>query len=390
MPHDLHRGGRRIYLVTADSKNPIRAFSGSSYHLALEGMRHGLISGMVNLYPRGLGGWLTYARYGWWKLSRGFPKQRGFIYTDAFLDAAWKQHLPALRESTVINNFQVFGSHFLRCYREFGIDPYPYVDGTLTEYFYNYRAFDTADLDEAVIRRAIEVERAGYARCRKIIVMSRRSAAHVARDYAQPAEKIHVVPPAANIPEPLLDSIESRPERRRASGATLTVGFIGLSPARKGLPTIADAVTLLRRSGYDVRLHVVGKCPGAFAGRDGITDFGVVDKAVDTEKFVQIVRDLDVGCMLSRAELAGIGLLEFLRLGVPVIATDVGGIPDIVELGAGILVPAEISPADLARQFARLIDDPERLAELRERARHNRRNASWSRVVDALKGILSN
>jgi glycosyltransferase involved in cell wall biosynthesis len=390
MPHDLRPGGRRIYLVAAGNKNPMRAFSGITYHLALEGMRDGLISGMVNLYPRGLSGWPTYARYGWWKLSRGFPKQGGFSFTDAFLDAVWKQNLPALRDTTVINNFCVFGSHFLRRFREFGIDPYPYVDGTLTEYFYNYRAFDTADLDEAVIRRAIAVESAGYAQCRKIIVMSRRSAVHVARDYAVPAEKIHVVPPAANIPEPLLDAIENRPERRRAGGARLTVGFIGLSPARKGLPTIADAVTLLRRSGYDVRLHVIGKCPAAIAGRDGVTDFGVIDKAVDTEKFIEIVRDLDVGCMLSRAELAGIALLEFLRLGVPVIATDVGGIPDIVELGAGILVPADISPADLAQQFALLIDDPERLAELRERARHHRRNASWSRVVEAIKGILSN
>jgi glycosyltransferase involved in cell wall biosynthesis len=40
---------------------------------------------------------------------------------------------------------------------------------------------------------------------------------------------------------------------------------------------------------------------------------------------------------------------EFLRLDVPIIATDFGGIPDIVDLGVGHLVPPEISPRDLTQ-----------------------------------------
>jgi glycosyltransferase involved in cell wall biosynthesis len=145
----------------------------------------------------------------------------------------------------------------------------------------------------------------------------------------------------------------------------------------------------VRHAGYDVRLHVIGKCPPEISQRDGVTHYGAIDKSVHMDRFLEIVRNIDIGCMLSRAETAGIALLEFLRMGIPVIATDVGGIPDIVELGAGQLVSPEIGASDLAEHFARLLDEPERSAELRESAWRRRLNASWRRVVRELKEVLN-
>jgi glycosyltransferase involved in cell wall biosynthesis len=107
------------------------------------------------------------------------------------------------------------------------------------------------------------------------------------------------------------------------------------------------------------------------------------------DRFIELVRNVDLGCMLSRAELTGIALLEFLRMGVPIIATDVGGIPDILELGAGQLVSPEISADDFAQHLARLIDDPEEMAELKHNAWRRRHNASWRRVIEDLRGVLS-
>jgi glycosyltransferase involved in cell wall biosynthesis len=135
-------------------------------------------------------------------------------------------------------------------------------------------------------------------------------------------------------------------------------------------------------------LHIIGKCPPEIAQQDGVTYFGSIDKAAEIERFIEIARNVDVGCMLSRAEATGVALLEFLRLGVPIVATDVGGIPDIVELGAGVLAPAETSAENLAQLLACLIDEPDRLAELRERAWRLRHNASWRRVVAALAEVV--
>ena len=380
---------RRIFVVGCDAKSDIRVFSGSTYHLAVQGVEDGLFDGMVNLYPRGVHALGVYARAGWWKLRGRFSGRGGFKFTDGFLDAIWRRNLPALAGSKVVNNFQLFGSHFLRSYRSFGVEPYFYIDATLSEYFGNYRLFDAAQIDETAIRQALIMEREGFASSRKIAVMSKRSAEYLVRHYDVSQQKIRVLPPGANIPERLIETLDSRPPRcgqRDKQG--FVVGFIGLYPERKGLPTIADAVRLLRHSGYDIRLHIIGKCPIEISQRDGVTHHGVIDKSADMGRFLEILRNTDIGCMLSRAETAGIALLEFLRIGIPVIATDVGGVPDIVELGAGQLVSPEIRASDLAEHIARLLDEPERLAELKQSAWRRRHNASWSRVVRELRSVL--
>ena len=76
-------------------------------------------------------------------------------------------------------------------------------------------------------------------------------------------------------------------------------------------------------------------------------------------------------------------------MGVPIIATDVGGIPDILELGAGQLVSAEISADGLAQHIARLLDEPDQIAALKQSAWRRRFNASWRRAVWDFKEVLN-
>jgi glycosyltransferase involved in cell wall biosynthesis len=379
---------KSTYLVACDSKNDAQVFSGTTYHLALQAVQDGLLTAMVNLYPRGIGGWKTYARAARWKLSRGSRLRHGFVFTDEFLDGVWKRHLPMLRESAIINNFQLFGSYFLESFREFSVTPFCYIDGTLDEYFNNYAVFDAAQVDATAITQALAAEHDNYAVCRKIAVMSKRSAARLVEHYEVPEAKIHVVVPGANIPERLLNGLDQQRPDRRGNRGSLVVGFIGLYPERKGLPTIAAAVQLLRRAGLDVRLRVIGKCPAAIADQEGVSYYGLINKLTDIHRFIEIVRGIDIGCMLSRAEMAGIALLEFLRLGVPVIATDVGGIPDIIDLGAGDMVAPDIGATELAERLARLIEDRDRLTALQESAWQRRKNASWRRSVRELKLAL--
>jgi glycosyltransferase involved in cell wall biosynthesis len=379
---------RRRYLVISDNKIDVRAFSGITYHLALQGVEDGLLTGMVNLYPKGIADWRVYGQWCLWRLAGGVRGRCGFRFTEAYADGIWKRNLPALQGSIIINNFQLFGPHFLRSHMKFGITPYFYIDATLDEYFTNYSAFETAIIDQTVMREAVTAEREGYMSCRKIGVMSKRSAAYLHEHYAVPQEKIQVIPPGANIPERLLTTTDSRPRGRRTDKNTLVIGFVGLYPERKGLPGIAEAVRLLRRGGYDVRLHVIGHCPPEIAQWEGIVDFGLIEKGVDIKRFIDIIGNVDLGCMLSQADLSPVALLEFLRMGIPVIATDVGGIPDILDLGAGQLVPPEIAVGELAERLAHLIDEPNELIELQRRAWERRHNASWRRVVRELKDLL--
>ena len=378
------------FLINCHSRNDHRLFSGISYYLAEQGIRDGLLTGMANLFPRGLGALPVYAAAARWKLTSGrrFPRQ-GFVYTEMYLDAIWERHLPNFSGSRVISNFQLFGPYFHKFHRTHGIVPYLYFDASLHEYFSAYAAYDTAGLDDDVKSHAFEIEREGYAVARTIVVMSRRSAAALREIYGVASSKLRVVPPGANIPDPMLESFDRQdePHRHRAPGS-LVVGFVGLYPLRKGLPVIADAIKLLRREGYDARLHIIGNCPEEIARQEGVAYFGRVDKRTDMDRFVQIVGAVDIGCMLSRAELAGVALCEFLRLGVPVVATDVGGIPDIVALGAGQLISPGASAEDLASLLASYITDRKGLLELQHEAWVRRHNASWKRAVAGLRLVL--
>ena len=275
------------YLVGCDNRDDTRVFSGSTYHLARQGMQDGVLTAMLNLYPRGLAGVSTYVRAGLWKMQGGWHGRHGFKFTDFFLDPGWKRCLPSLSGAVVVNNFQLFGSHFVHSHDKFGIRPYFYIDGTLEEYFQNYMQYDTSIVDKGAMASAMAAERDGYAACLKVIAMSRRTAELLTQNYSVPRTKIYIVPPGANIPEDRLEQFDQNSSgrlRRRGNPRSLTLGFIGLYPERKGLPTIAAAVGLLRRAGYDVRLHVIGKCPANIAEQNGVTYFGMIDKRTGLDR----------------------------------------------------------------------------------------------------------
>jgi glycosyltransferase involved in cell wall biosynthesis len=132
----------------------------------------------------------------------------------------------------------------------------------------------------------------------------------------------------------------------------------------------------------------VGNCPDAIAAKDGIDHLGVINKTTDLPRFVETIRSVDLGCQLSRAELTGIAMMEFLRVGVPIIATNIGGIPDMFEDGGGLLVSPDITPEQLAEDLYDLITDTERYQALRQAAIRRAEWASWRRVARELDQVL--
>ncbi|MDQ8194171.1 N-acetyl-alpha-D-glucosaminyl L-malate synthase BshA [Coraliomargarita sp. SDUM461004] len=76
----------------------------------------------------------------------------------------------------------------------------------------------------------------------------------------------------------------------------------------------------------------------------------------------------DLGLYASEAESFGLSILETLAHGKPVVATDVGGIPEVVQDGrTGLLVPPH-SPEALADAIDQLIDHPEQMTAMGQAA----------------------
>jgi starch synthase len=86
----------------------------------------------------------------------------------------------------------------------------------------------------------------------------------------------------------------------------------------------------------------------------------------------QYLSAADVYAFTSRYEGCPVAPVEAMACGLPIVATDATGLPDILEGGeasGGRLVPREDVHA-LAREIGRLLDDPQAAHDLGERARH--------------------
>jgi len=114
---------------------------------------------------------------------------------------------------------------------------------------------------------------------------------------------------------------------------------------------------------------------------------GFVDKRTESDRYLDLVGECDMGCLLSRAEAGGIGLREFHALGLAVLGPDVGGAPDHAIAGASLLVRPEATDEAIAALLVDLARQPERVEALRAASWTQRRDALWETTVEGLLNI---
>ncbi len=142
----------------------------------------------------------------------------------------------------------------------------------------------------------------------------------------------------------------------RADPGRPIVGFVGRLEPRKAPLDLVRAAPLIRRARPDARVVLVGADP--FAGRGyadavrqarGVEHHGWVDDAAG------LMRHFDVLVVPSREEPFGAVAAEALAAGTPVVATRVGGLPEVVDDGVtGALVPPN-RPRELAAATLRVL-----------------------------------
>lgn len=142
-----------------------------------------------------------------------------------------------------------------------------------------------------------------------------------------------------------------------------TIGTIALFRPRKGLDVLIEAIARLRQQGYAVRLCAVGtfESPDYETQTKQLVDkLGVAD-AVEWRGFrSDVIAELKGMDLFVLPSLFGEGLpmviLESMSTGVPVVATDVEGIPEAIRDGQeGVIVAAGDAGA-LARGIGRVVD----------------------------------
>lgn len=138
--------------------------------------------------------------------------------------------------------------------------------------------------------------------------------------------------------------------------------YVGRLAAEKGLPVLFESLRQLKQRNYDFELTLVGD--GAerrdleeLARRAGIPERVVFAGFAGQEEVAEHLRQSDVFILPSFAEGVPVSLMEAMACGVPVIATYVGGIVELIEPGVtGLLVPPSDAAA-LRDAIARYLDD---------------------------------
>ncbi|WP_460890901.1 glycosyltransferase family 4 protein, partial [Ramlibacter alkalitolerans] len=172
------------------------------------------------------------------------------------------------------------------------------------------------------------------------------------------------------------------PSRRTgapAQEAPLIVA-VGRLRAKKGLDTLIDACRLLHERGERVRCEIVGYGEEHDALARHIASAGLADHVRLAGK---LPRDQVLECYARAAvfvqpsRIAADGdrdgipnvLLEAMAMGLPVVASRVSGIPELVQDGVnGLLVEPDAAPA-LANAISQLLRQPQQAAAFGERAR---------------------
>ena len=140
------------------------------------------------------------------------------------------------------------------------------------------------------------------------------------------------------------------------------VAFVGRCEAGKGIFDLLEAAHLLRGSVPQVRLECAGDGDLAKVARYALAlNLGTrvsLPGWIDRSGARALMRRASVFVLPSYAEALPVSLLEAMAEGCPVIATRVGGIPDVItDEVDGLLVPAG-NPEALAAAIARVLRDP--------------------------------
>jgi glycosyltransferase involved in cell wall biosynthesis len=135
---------------------------------------------------------------------------------------------------------------------------------------------------------------------------------------------------------------------------------VGLLYEAKGYELLLEAVSRLAEQGREFHLDVIGDGPcrseyEALSALLGVADRVTFHGLIAKEEVAAFMRSADLFVLTSRYETGSCVLIEAMASGVPVVATAVGGIPEIVDAASGRLAPPN-DPAGIAAEIAIALD----------------------------------
>jgi glycosyltransferase involved in cell wall biosynthesis len=188
--------------------------------------------------------------------------------------------------------------------------------------------------------------------------------------------------------EKLADSLGIGPDEKVIVTACRLIGW-------KGVVYGIEAAAQLKSQGFSGKYLIAGEGPESDFLRAMSRDLGLSDTVqflgwLSPAELARLYTLAEVGCFPSLADEAfGISCAEAMAAGVPVVTTEVGGIPEVLGDGTGGLLVGPRDAAALAGAMGRLLEDPDQARALALAGRERVLGKfTWARWADQfLQGV---
>jgi L-malate glycosyltransferase len=226
-----------------------------------------------------------------------------------------------------------------------------------------------------------------WRRACRIICISRAVTETLVEEGLNPARLV-LIPSAYDPAASTSRGVDVRTRLKLSSGGQIAVALGALTPEKDHLTLIAAASRLVR----DLpELHWIIVGEGAM--KQQISEeierhrlSGRVHLLEQMDEPHQMLRNADVFVLSSASEGLGSSVLAAMAAGVPVVATRVGGVPDLLDSGAGLLVDPG-NPERLAEAVRRVLSEQELSRSLRDKAQEEIPKYSPSAMAERVMSV---
>ena len=284
----------------------------------------------------------------------------------------------------VYERYSLWSYAAMECAKERDIPSILEVNAPLLHEQEKYRGLLNRSLAEAVSKSCLDA-------ARSVVCVSNGVANAIDVD---PAKRF-VVPNGVNI-----ETIVPNESKGRAENAPFTVGFVGTLKPWHGVANLLAAFAKVYKQTQNSRLKIVGDGPEREKLEQTIeTDFPNLTSAIDwtgavpSKEIPRLLQSMDVAVApypkLDSFYFSPLKIFEYMAAGLPVVASRIGQIPNIVAHGANGLLVSPDSIDELAEAILTLANDPKRGRDMGLAARsYVEQNCSWEIVVDKILATL--
>lgn len=211
------------------------------------------------------------------------------------------------------------------------------------------------------VDEAQQIEHEVFKRADVLLPVSSQVADYIASK-AVTRSKIHVVPNGVDV-----RCFHPNVEAKAVCNSEQVIGFVGSLKAWHGIEVLLDAFKLLRAQDHECHLLIVGDGPlrewiHGYASGAGLSNNITVTGWVEYERLPGLLASMQVAVApypkIEDFYFSPLKLYEYLAMGVPVVASDIGQIAEFLLHEGNALLTQPGQASNLATQIARLFNNP--------------------------------